>query len=77
MSDRAAVAERTGEAVPVRLAAVFLPAPLPREGRMAFWDPEGGPLPTEDTELTVVRRHGAGVRRRTTPALSLPLTDAL
>ncbi|WP_369173616.1 SNF2-related protein [Streptomyces sp. R28] len=77
MSDRAAVAERAGEAVPVRLAAVFLPAPLPREGRMAFWDPEDGPLPAEDTELTVVRRHGAGVRRRTTPALSLPLTEAL
>ncbi|MDO0910497.1 DEAD/DEAH box helicase [Streptomyces sp. DT2A-34] len=77
MGDMAAVAERAGEAVPVRLAAVFLPAPLPREGRMAFWDPEGGPLPAEDTELTVVRRHGAGVRRRTTPALSLPLADAL
>ncbi|MFJ8535404.1 SNF2-related protein [Streptomyces sp. NPDC093591] len=77
MSDMAAVAERAGEAVPVRLAAVFLPAPLPREGRMAFWDPEGGPLPAEDTELTVVRRHGAGIRRRTTPALSLPLADAL
>ncbi|MGN9758104.1 SNF2-related protein [Streptomyces sp. SD31] len=77
MSDMAAVAERAGEAVPVRLAAVFLPAPLPREGRMAFWDPEDGPLPADDTELTVVRRHGAGVRRRTTPALSLPLADAL
>ncbi|MGI5379243.1 SNF2-related protein [Streptomyces sp. CA-251387] len=83
MSDRAAhsagtaVAERAGEAVPVRLAAVFVPASLPREGRMAFWDPEGGPLPDGDTELTVVRRHGAGVRRRTTPALSLPLGEAL
>ncbi|MFE7270594.1 SNF2-related protein [Streptomyces sp. NPDC057623] len=60
-----------------RLAAVYLPASLPREGRMAFWDPEGGPLPAEDTELTVVRRHGAGVRRRTTPALSLALGEAL
>ncbi|WP_037943851.1 hypothetical protein, partial [Streptomyces sp. NRRL WC-3774] len=83
MGDRAVVAERgaehrgerQGAAVPVRLAAVFLPAPLPREGRIAFWDPEGAPLPPESpdadatgpehTELTVVRPHGAGIRRRT------------
>ncbi|MFF8834538.1 DEAD/DEAH box helicase [Streptomyces sp. NPDC015130] len=26
-------------------AAVFLPAALPREGRVAFWAPDGGPLP--------------------------------
>ncbi|MDQ0752416.1 superfamily II DNA or RNA helicase [Streptomyces africanus] len=84
MGDTAAVAERAGDAtVPVRLPAVFLPAPLPRDGRIAFWDPAGEPLPaeltdfTEDTELTVVRRHGAAVRRRTTPALSLPLDEAL
>jgi len=67
--------------VSVRLAAVFLPAPLPREGRIAFWDPEGDTgLPDEGegrTELTVVRRHGAGVRRRTTPALTLPVDAAL
>ncbi|MEU0525711.1 DEAD/DEAH box helicase [Streptomyces niveus] len=40
-----------------RCAAVFLPAGLPREGRVAFWAPEGAPpveggLPTSD--LTVV-----------------------
>ncbi|MFE9856088.1 DEAD/DEAH box helicase [Streptomyces sp. NPDC005780] len=29
----------------LRCAAVFLPATLPREGRIAFWDPEGHPLP--------------------------------
>ncbi|MFE2457478.1 SNF2-related protein [Streptomyces sp. NPDC059402] len=117
--------------VPARLAAVFLPASLPREGRIAFWDPDGGPVtgpvpaddadgglapapgagapgatpgrgPVGDTEaehgaqapavaatgdaarpggrvaeLTVVRPHGAGVRRRTTPAVSLPLAEAL
>jgi len=78
MGDTVAVAEREGASVPVRLAAVFLPAPLPRDGRVAFWDPDGGPLPAEDTELTVVRPHGAsGVRRRTAPALSLPVVEAL
>ncbi|MER6953479.1 DEAD/DEAH box helicase [Streptomyces sp. NPDC000618] len=67
--------------VPVRLAAVFLPAPLPREGRVAFWDPADGTLPdttdAEPTELTVVRRHGSSIRRRQAPALSLPLDKAL
>ncbi|MBW8792364.1 MAG: DEAD/DEAH box helicase [Streptomyces sp.] len=68
-----------GAGVPVRLAAVYLPADLPRQGRMAFWDPEGDPLPGPATEeLTVVRRHGAtGVRRRQVPALTLPLAAAL
>ncbi|MFI9599640.1 DEAD/DEAH box helicase [Streptomyces sp. NPDC052043] len=104
------------ESVSPRLAAVFLPAPLPRDSRIAFWDPSGdvwagsapaadptdgtgrttgacseragqgmattpGPHPGGDTslrtELTVVRRHGAVVRRRSVPALSLPVEDAL
>lgn len=79
----AAVAERTagvgpaGDPAPVRLASVYLPAPLPREGRIAFWDPDGGSVEGGTTELTVVRRHGAGVRRRQVPALTLPLADAL
>ncbi|MFJ3193202.1 SNF2-related protein [Streptomyces griseoviridis] len=77
MGDTAAVAGGAGERVPTRLAAVFLPAPLPRDGRIAFWDPEDGPLPAEDTQLTVVRPHGAGVRRRTVPALTLPVAEAL
>jgi len=65
-------------AVPVGLAAVFLPAPLPRESRVAFWDPEGGsPPPGATEELTVVRRHGSGVRRGGVPALLLPIADAL
>ncbi|MFJ9828316.1 DEAD/DEAH box helicase [Streptomyces sp. NPDC101160] len=84
------------------LAAVFLPADLPREGRVAFWAPDGGPLPgawpvrpsgidgrpteggaeeipgsAERGELTVVRRHGTGVRGRTVPAVMLPVADAL
>ncbi|MFD8395621.1 DEAD/DEAH box helicase [Streptomyces sp. NPDC059680] len=79
----AAVAGRTGGSgqaggqVPVRLASVYLPAPLPREGRIAFWDPEGGSLEGDTAEITVVRRHGAGVRRRQVPALTLPLAEAL
>lgn len=89
MSGTAAVAERTGgpretgtgHPVPVRLASVYLPAPLPRQGRLAFWDPAGDPLPPASAgapeELTVVRRHGAGVRRRQVPALTLPLAEAL
>ncbi|MEU0331823.1 DEAD/DEAH box helicase [Streptomyces sp. NPDC006193] len=95
MSGTAAVAERTGRSpgtgqdtdtdpvhpVPVRLACVYLPAPLPRDGRLAFYDPDGDPLPAGagggTEELTVVRRHGAGVRRRQVPALTLPLAEAL
>ncbi|MEW2424507.1 DEAD/DEAH box helicase [Streptomyces nigra] len=78
MSSAPATTASTDESVPpVRLAAVFLPAPLPREGRIALWDPRGGPLPSPDGELTVVRPHGSTVRRRTTPSLTLPLTEAL
>ncbi|MFJ9429711.1 DEAD/DEAH box helicase [Streptomyces sp. NPDC101490] len=64
-------------------AAVFLPAALPREGRVAFWRPDGAPLPdpagdgAERVELTVARLHGSGTRRRTVPALSLPVDAAL
>ncbi|MFH8475636.1 DEAD/DEAH box helicase [Streptomyces sp. NPDC018000] len=32
----------------MRCAAVFLPASLPRDGRVAFWDPDGGSLPEPD-----------------------------
>ncbi|MFY7571533.1 DEAD/DEAH box helicase [Streptomyces sp. WI04-05B] len=82
MSDMSEETPATAPAdVSVRLAAVFLPAPLPREGRVAFWDPEGDTGLTDEgagrTELTVVRRHGAGVRRRTTAALTLPVDAAL
>ncbi|MDT9681441.1 DEAD/DEAH box helicase [Streptomyces sp. TRM76323] len=62
-------------------AAVFLPAALPRDGRVAFWSPDGGPLPAVPAgragTLTVVRRHGDGARRRQVPALLLPVADAL
>ncbi|MFG2933432.1 DEAD/DEAH box helicase [Streptomyces achromogenes] len=88
-SAAAAVADRTegyrearaGDSAWVRLACVYLPAPLPRDGRLAFWDPAGDPLPPAPEgaaeELTVVRRHGAGARRRQVPALTLPLAGAL
>ncbi|MFJ3502902.1 MULTISPECIES: DEAD/DEAH box helicase [unclassified Streptomyces] len=65
-------------------AAVFLPAALPREGRVAFWAPDGGALPDPETaagaervELTVARRHGGGARSRGVPAVTLPVEAAL
>ncbi|QES05544.1 DEAD/DEAH box helicase [Streptomyces venezuelae] len=64
-------------------AAVFLPAALPREGRVAFWAPDGRALPdpgdsgAERVELTVARRHGSGARGRSVPALTLPIDAAL
>ncbi|MEV0490451.1 DEAD/DEAH box helicase [Streptomyces atratus] len=69
----------------LRCAAVFLPASLPRDGRVAFWDPDDGPLPApsagsaEGAEITVVRRHGqrGDVRVRAVPAVLLPVADAL
>ncbi|WP_405864905.1 DEAD/DEAH box helicase [Streptomyces sp. NBC_01515] len=72
------------EQISVRLAAVFLPsAVVPREGRIAFWDPDGeralpeAEVGVEQTELTVVRRQGTAVRRRSAPALTLPIEAAL
>ncbi|MEU4149222.1 DEAD/DEAH box helicase [Streptomyces sp. NPDC026659] len=82
LSERA-YSEAIGGRIPAYLATLYLPAPLPREGRIALWSPDGTPLPEPDgsggtvTELTVVRRHGATVRRRQVPALTLPLMDAL
>ncbi|MCH0543103.1 DEAD/DEAH box helicase [Streptomyces sp. MUM 203J] len=60
-------------------AAVFLPDSLPRAGRVAFWAPDGRTLPETGAaeQLTVVRRHGAGARTRTVPALVLSVDDAL
>ncbi|MET9295943.1 SNF2-related protein [Streptomyces sp. NPDC003077] len=78
-----------------RCAAVFLPAPVPRDGKVAFWCPDGGPLPAGASgadgttpsvdpavsgvrvELTVARRHGAGARSRTVPAVLLSLAEAV
>ncbi|MBX9396665.1 DEAD/DEAH box helicase [Streptomyces sp. TRM72054] len=75
------VTGRMGGSMPPGLAAVFLPAPVPREGRVAFWDPDGGGTSTApglaSTSLTVVRPHGSGVRRKEIPALTLPVGEAL
>ncbi|MFC9854580.1 DEAD/DEAH box helicase [Streptomyces prasinus] len=76
----------TAAEIPVGLAAVFLPSALPRDGRIAFYDPDSGPhhSPAEAapehaprTRLTVTRPHGDGVRRWTVTAFSLPLDEAL
>ncbi|MFM9371512.1 SNF2-related protein [Streptomyces sp. Da 82-17] len=72
--------ERAGADPRLRLAAVFLPAALPREGRIALWHPDGAPLPEAPgtaAELTVVRSRGAVVRRATAPALTLGVGEAL
>ncbi|WP_189175738.1 DEAD/DEAH box helicase [Streptomyces lasiicapitis] len=63
-------------------AAVFLPAEVPREGRVAWWRPDGGEVPAGAgawvrDEITVVRRHGKGVRRRAVPALVAPVGEAV
>ncbi|KIF78647.1 helicase [Streptomyces sp. 150FB] len=75
-----------------RCAAVFLPAGLPREGRVAFWAPDGE-LPDLDTgragddpgrtdavtagTVTVVRPDDGGVRSETVPALLMSVADAV
>ncbi|MET8688706.1 DEAD/DEAH box helicase [Streptomyces sp. NPDC004732] len=68
-------------------AAVFLPAEVPREGRIAFWRPDGGAgEPREELpsggggvrgDLVVARKHGKGARGRTVPAVFLPVAEAV
>ncbi|MBT2366672.1 DEAD/DEAH box helicase [Streptomyces sp. ISL-10] len=68
---------RADQARPLRrCAAVFLPGALPRQGRIAFWGPDGDEVTGADSELTVVGAHGAGVRSRTVPARILSVADA-
>jgi hypothetical protein len=69
----------TGTAALRAVAAVFLPAALPREGRVAFWDPDGRVLPGADGEITVVRPDGTDgpdVRSATVPAVVMTVADA-
>lgn len=57
-------------------AVVFRPADPPRESRVAFWDPEGGPLPLgvgEQTELDLI----VDAAPRTVRAIELPVADAV
>nr|WP_208836018.1 DEAD/DEAH box helicase [Streptomyces subrutilus] len=63
----------------LRHAAVFLPAAVPREGRIAFWSPDGDALPEagRPAPLSVVRPHGPGVRSRAVPSVSLSVSAAL
>ncbi|MBT2402294.1 MULTISPECIES: DEAD/DEAH box helicase [unclassified Streptomyces] len=66
----------------LRRAAVFLPGAVPREGRVAFWCPDGEPLPEAPEggtpqALQVARPHGDGVSTRTVPAVALPVAAAL
>ncbi|MFD6880207.1 MULTISPECIES: DEAD/DEAH box helicase [unclassified Streptomyces] len=63
----------------LRCAPVFLPAEVPREGRVVFWSPAGEPLPEagSPSPVQVVRPHGDGVRTHTVPALSLSVTEAV
>ncbi|MGW5674258.1 DEAD/DEAH box helicase [Streptomyces sp. NPDC003860] len=58
-------------------AAVFLPATLPREGRVAFWSPSGEPPQGDIERITVVRYAGAGAYCRTVPAVLLSITEAV
>ncbi|MEU0233947.1 MULTISPECIES: DEAD/DEAH box helicase [unclassified Streptomyces] len=61
-----------------RHSAVFLPADPPRAGRIAFWSPDGEPLPDSPgapTGLTVV--DGGTLRPVAVPARTLSVRDAL
>ncbi|MFJ3308301.1 DEAD/DEAH box helicase [Streptomyces sp. NPDC086549] len=60
--------------------AVFLPGDPAREGRVAFWRADGGEMPdcgVEPEQLTVVRPHGNGIRRRSVSAVLLPVAQAV
>lgn len=70
----------TGATAVRAAAAVFLPAALPRRGRIAFWDPEGRPVPGATEEITVVRPRTdepeGGLGTVAVPALVLSVEEA-
>ncbi|MFF3287623.1 DEAD/DEAH box helicase [Streptomyces sp. NPDC003023] len=61
-------------------AAVFLPAAVPREGRIAFWHPDGRPPQGANGEISVVDapqgEDQRGIRSVTVPAVLMSVTDA-
>ncbi|MEU3776793.1 DEAD/DEAH box helicase [Streptomyces sp. NPDC032472] len=65
----------------LRHPAVFLPDPVPRRGRIAFWSADPEPLPEVPggtaTRIDVVRPYGSAGRTRTVPAVTLAVGDAL
>ncbi|MFJ9637550.1 DEAD/DEAH box helicase [Streptomyces sp. NPDC101178] len=60
-----------------RCSAVFIPADPSRTGRIAFWNPDGSTPPGAPGVLSELTVAEAGARRRTVPALHLPVREAL
>lgn len=62
------------------LAAVFVPADPPRDGRVAFWDPDGGELPLgvgEQATLELVVKEPGGLLTRPVRTIQLPIDQAV
>lgn len=69
-----------GTGGPGQGAVTFLPAVLPRRGRLAWWSPDGGAPPRDTgatTTLTVARARGATVRRVRAEAAILGVEEGL
>ncbi|MCX5401888.1 DEAD/DEAH box helicase [Streptomyces sp. NBC_00102] len=61
-----------------RLEAVFLPGDPARNGSVAFWDPEGGPLPATSSGVATTLTVALGADRTlAVRALCLPVREAL
>ncbi|MGG7613689.1 ATP-dependent helicase, partial [Streptomyces sp. ZG43] len=61
-------------------AVTFLPAVLPRRGRLAWWSPDDGAPPRDTgatTTLTVARARGTTVRRVPVEAAVLGVEEGL
>ncbi|TGZ03125.1 DEAD/DEAH box helicase [Streptomyces rhizosphaericola] len=60
-----------------RCCVVFVPSDPPRTGLIAFWNPDGGPPPGPPGAAAALTVTGADLRRRTVPAVQLPVREAL